>query len=202
MGFLLGLGLLERHKLAFGQDQALLGHLGLERLEALRHGLEVMALPHGTHAGGRDGVAALADLVGDPDLAEGGLLQGQRDDLHLDLGRRAVLQDRLAAGQFLQGELAAGLIKLLEAIEAVARVAHHLAGLADIAELLGQFQQPDLHADDLLLVRHGGVLSNAEAGRCAPRPLRARPRLMPQPNDTVCQVKSKLLHLMVPGVVN
>src|SRR3982751_2835001 len=38
-------------------------------------------------------------------------------------------------------------------------------------------------------------LVNAEAGRCAPRPLHARPRLMPQPNDTVCQIKSKLLHL-------
>src|SRR3954469_10440959 len=38
-------------------------------------------------------------------------------------------------------------------------------------------------------------LVNAEAGRCAPRPLRARPRLMPQPNDTVCQIKSKLLHV-------
>src|SRR3954467_4798849 len=38
-------------------------------------------------------------------------------------------------------------------------------------------------------------LVNAEAGRCAPRPLRAQPRLVPQPNDTVCQIKSKLLHL-------
>src|SRR5215207_7138430 len=33
-----------------------------------------------------------------------------------------------------------------------------------------------------------GVLSNAEAGRCAPRPLRARPRLTLQPNDTVCPI--------------
>ena len=31
---------------------------------------------------------------------------------------------------------------------------------------------------------------NAEAGRCAPRPLRARPRLSPQLYDTVCQIKS------------
>ena len=35
-----------------------------------------------------------------------------------------------------------------------------------------------------------GFLSNAEAGRCAPRPLRARPRLSPQLYDTVCQIKS------------
>src|SRR5918997_827030 len=43
-----------------------------------------------------------------------------------------------------------------------------------------------------------GVLSTAEAGRCAPRPLRARPRLMPQPNDTACQIKSKLLQMKAP----
>src|SRR5215207_1734194 len=41
------------------------------------------------------------------------------------------------------------------------------------------------------------VLVNAEAGRYAPQPLRAQPRLMPQPNDTVCQIKSKLLHLIL-----
>src|SRR5215210_3036588 len=40
-------------------------------------------------------------------------------------------------------------------------------------------------------------LVNAEAGRCAPRPLRAQPRLVPQPNDTVCQIKSKLLQIIV-----
>ncbi|MET3414844.1 transposase-like protein [Methylobacterium sp. 1030] len=34
-----------------------------------------------------------------------------------------------------------------------------------------------------------GVLEN-EAGRCAPRPLRARLRLSPQLNDTICQIKS------------
>ena len=100
-------------------------------------------------------MTALADLVGDADLAEGGLLQGQLDDDRLDLGRGAVRQDRLAAGQFLQGQLAAGLVELLEAVEAVARVAHHLAGLADVAELLGELQQAHLGADDLLLVGHG-----------------------------------------------
>ena len=47
-------------------------------------------------------------------------------------------------------------------------------------------------------------LVNAEAGRCAPRPLRARPRLMPQPIDTVCQIKFQLLHYMVqiPGTAS
>jgi hypothetical protein len=40
--------------------------------------------------------------------------------------------------------------------------AHHLAGLADIAELLGELQQPDFRADDLLVGRHD-VLQRAEA---------------------------------------
>jgi hypothetical protein len=29
---------------------------------------------------------------------------------------------------------------------------HHLAGLADVPQLLGQFQQPDLRSDNLLLL--------------------------------------------------
>jgi hypothetical protein len=32
---------------------------------------------------------------------------------------------------------------------AVAAITHHLAGLANIAKLLGKLQQPDLGADDL-----------------------------------------------------
>ena len=125
-----------------------------------------------------------------PDLSEGRLLQRQLDDHRLDLRGGAVGQKRLAPGQLLQSQLAARLVELLEAVEAVARVAHHLAGLADIAELLGQLQQAHFGPDDLLFLGHSGVLSNAEAGRCAPRPLRARPRLSPQLRDTVCQIKS------------
>jgi hypothetical protein len=68
-------------------------------------------------------------------------------------------------------------VELLEPVEAVAAVAHHFAGLADIAELLGELQQANLGADDLLFSRHG-VLQCAEAGRfatpTAPRPASAR----------------------------
>src|SRR5947209_19809249 len=100
-------------------------------------------------------MAAGADLVGDPDLAEGGLLQRELKNEGLDLGRRPVGQERLLAGQLLQGEFAASVVELLEAVEAVARVAHHLAGLAHVAALLGQLQQAELGADDLLLLGHG-----------------------------------------------
>src|SRR3954449_12458504 len=100
-------------------------------------------------------MAAGADLVGDPDLAEGGLLQRERDDGRLDLGRRAVGQQGLTTGELLKGELAAGVVELLEAVEAVARGAHHLAGLAHVAELLGELQKAHFGPDDLLLFGHG-----------------------------------------------
>jgi hypothetical protein len=43
---------------------------------------------------------------------------------------------RLPATDLLQRQLAAFVVQLFKAIEAVAAVPHHLAGLADIAELL------------------------------------------------------------------
>src|SRR3954468_5066800 len=73
----------------------------------------------------------------------------------LDLGRRAVRQQGLTTGQLLKGELAAGVVELLEAGEAVARGAHHLAGLAHVAELLGELQKAHFGPDDLLLLGHG-----------------------------------------------
>ena len=87
-----------------GEDQALLGHLGFERLEALLHRLQIMALPHPAHARRRDGVPLFAHLVGDPDLAEGGLIQREREDGGLDLGRRAGRQQGLTTGELLKGE--------------------------------------------------------------------------------------------------
>ena len=54
MRLLLGLGLFQRDDLRLGQHQAVLRALGLQRLEPLRHGLELVPLPHAAHAGGRD----------------------------------------------------------------------------------------------------------------------------------------------------
>src|ERR1700733_13420328 len=137
-----------------------------------------MALPDPAPPGRRNRMAVFAKLVGDADLAISRPVQRKLDDDRLDLGRRAVLQDQFAPRQLLQRQLAAGVLKLLEAIETVARVAHHLAGLADIAELPGQLQRPYLGADDLLFLgRRRMSFRHAEAGRCEPRPLRARPQL-------------------------
>src|SRR5207344_1301187 len=101
-------------------------------------------------------------------------LQRQLEDDGLDLWRRAVLQNRLAPCQLLQRQLTTGLVEFLEPIEAVARVAHHLAGLADIAELLGQLQQPHFGANDLLLFGHRRCPSKRR-GRALCHPTAPRP---------------------------
>src|SRR5580692_10049728 len=148
--------------------------LGFERLEPFLHRLKILALPDPAHAGGRNRMAELAKRVGDADLAISRPVQRKRDDDRLDVGRRAVLQDRVAPRQLLQRQFAAGVVKLLEAIETVARVAHHFAGLADIAELPGQLQQPYLGADDLLFLGHRRVLSKRR-GRALRTPTTPRP---------------------------
>src|ERR1700731_2647310 len=104
------------------------------------------------------------------------LLDGNRHDGVFDLLCDAVFQHRLLAADLLQRQLAAFVVKLLEAVKAVAAITHHLAGLAHVAKLLGKLQEPDLGADDLLFGGHG-VLPFAEAGRCAPPTARAPPRL-------------------------
>jgi hypothetical protein len=95
------------------------------------------------------------ELVGDPGLAPGRLVDGERDHGFLDRRIGPVLEDRLAPREFLQRQLAAFVVELLEAIEAVPAIAHHLAGLGDIAELLGQLEHAHFGADDLLVLGHG-----------------------------------------------
>ena len=190
---LVGLGLLQRGDLALGEDEALLRHLGLERLQPVLHGPEVMPTPDRAHPERRDRHAALQQVVGDAHLAPGRLLDRQGDDGLLDLRRHSVLQDRLAARQLLQSELAAFVVKLLEAIEAVARVAHHLAGLRDVAELLGKFEQSHFGADDLLILGHDGVLWKTPwRGLRNPDQLRPRHGSRRASGNTVRQIKSKL----------
>jgi hypothetical protein len=54
VSFLLGLGLLQRHKLGLGKHQAILGALGFQCLERLALGLKVVAQRDTAHVGGRD----------------------------------------------------------------------------------------------------------------------------------------------------
>jgi hypothetical protein len=118
-----------------GQDQAFLGALGLQGSQPLVHGLEFMTLPHATHASGRDHEPALAQFVGDADLTEGRLLDGQRND---GLLRHAILQYRLLAADLLQCQLAAVVIEFLKAaVEAVVDVTHHLACIMQRSDRYG-----------------------------------------------------------------
>src|SRR5262249_20475334 len=125
---------------------------------------QIVTLPHAPHARRRDRQPAPLQRLRDPHLAPGRLFDRQRHHRLFDLDRRAVLQDRFAAADLLQCQLAAFVVQLLEAVGAVAAIAHHLAGLADIAELLGQFQEPDLRSDDLLILGHSLISVSPEGG--------------------------------------
>ena len=153
------LGALQRRELRLGQDETFLGRLRFQRLQPLGHGLQIVAQPDAANALRRHGQrVALADLVGDTHLAVGGQLQRQLDHGLFDLRVDAVLQQRPATGDLLQRGLAALVVQILETVEAVARVTHHPTGPADVAQLLGQLQDADLGANDLLLLSHGGLL--------------------------------------------
>jgi hypothetical protein len=54
MRLLVGLGLFERGDLGLGQQDAILRHLGFERLEAMLHRGQIVPLAHAAHPGGRD----------------------------------------------------------------------------------------------------------------------------------------------------
>ncbi len=144
MRLLVGLGFFERGDLRLGEDQLFLRHLGFERFQTMFHRRKVVAQPDRPHAKGRHADAFLGEFVGDARLAPGRLVDRHGHDRRLGLGRGSVLQQRLAARQLLQRLFAAFVVEVLEAIEAVAAVAHDLAGLADVAELLGQFEQAPL----------------------------------------------------------
>ena len=165
--FLFGFGLLERGELALRKDEALLRHLRLERLQTEFHGGEIVPAPDGANPEGRDCHASFQELIGDTNLAEGRLFDGKRHDGVFDFRRHSVLQDRLASRNLLQGEFTTLIVKLLEPVEAVAAVAHHLASLADIAELFGQFEHAGLGANDFLILGHSGVLWKRHGGGCA-----------------------------------
>ena len=136
-----------------------------------------MTQPHATHPGRRDHKPTLAQFVGDTQLTKRWLLERELNNGLLDLLGHPILQHRLLAADLLQRQLAALIVQLFETVEAVAAIPHHLAGLADIAELLGKLQQTNLRPDDLLLLRHIVISVPPASGsrfqhrmRTAPRP--------------------------------
>src|SRR5439155_12092695 len=87
-----------------------------------------------------------------------------------------VLQYRLLAADLLQRQLAAFVVELLEPVEAVAAVAHHLAGWLTLPSCLASSNSPTLAR--IIFCSVVMVSSNApRRGASPPRPLRAPPRL-------------------------
>ena len=134
---LFGLGFLQRHDLGFGEDKAVLRHPGFERLEPLFGVRQIMAQPDRPHTEWRDRQALFLQLVGNTHLAPGRLFDRQRHHGRFDFKRHTVLEDRLLAADLGKCQFATFVIQLLEPVEAVATISHHLAGLADVAQLPG-----------------------------------------------------------------
>jgi len=179
---LVGLGFLEGGDLRFGQDQAVLGHLCFQRLEPMLHGLQVVAQPDRADAEGGDRHSLLGERVGDSGLAPGRLVDRHGYDRLFDLGRNPVLQDRLASRHLLERQLPAFVVEILEPVEAVPAVAHDLTGLADPAELLGQFEQARLGPNDFLILGHRRCLLEPPW-----RGLRNPDQLRPRHGSCPCQ---------------
>src|SRR5215467_14335684 len=81
-------------------------------------------------------------------------------------------------------------------LKAVSAIPHHLARLADIAELLGKPQQPHLRPDNLFALASYRDLRPAGGRTAVPAPdeNRAPPPASVSKTNNDCQVKFKLIH--------
>ena len=179
--------------MAFGEHAAILGDLGLERLQPLLHRRQIVPQPDAADPEGRDLGAALLQLVRGPRLAPGGLIDGHRHHRRLDLRRGAVLQVGLGAGDLGQRQVTAFFVEVAEAVEAVPRIAHHPAGLGHAAQLLGQLQQADLRLDHFALGHRHRGLSGEPAGALRSAWLRAPASIPTNQGDR--QITSRLLQI-------
>ena len=121
-----------------------------------------MAEPHATHPAWGNESSLFGEFVGDPVLAPRGLLDREGHDDLLEFTPDAIPQVGFAAADFAQRFFAARRIQLLEAIEAVTAVAHYLARLRHIPELLRKLQDSDFRLDNLLLSRHALSMSDCQ----------------------------------------
>ena len=144
VGFLLLFGLLQGRQLAFGQDQALLGHPGFQGLKPLLEGLQVVTEPHRPDPSRGDDDPLLAQFVGRSQLSISRELHRNPQCCLLHRIRDPVLEQRLLAGYLIEGRLATVLVQFLVPVEGVSAVTHNLTGLGHIAQLPGQFQKSQL----------------------------------------------------------
>jgi hypothetical protein len=157
---------LEQADLLVGELELALGGGLLEAQQALVLGEQAVALPDAAHAAGRDLQAAQHELLRNPQRAVAGMGERVVEHRLLDLGNHPVGVRRAGAGQAVEQAVGAvGLEVAPNLIELLARVAHHAASFADVAELGGELEQAALAACYLLL--RGHVALQAGLGEAA-----------------------------------
>ena len=122
-GLVVELLLFQRLDLSLGQDDALFGDFGFERLQADLEVGQAVAYPDRTDPAGGDEDALLAQLVGDSDLAVSRIFDGIGDNRVLGLETDPVLEIGRPARPFQMRLDAAILDRIPVAVESVARQA-------------------------------------------------------------------------------
>ncbi len=206
-GFIIKLFLLKGLDLCFGQDDAVLGDLRFQSLQAVLEVGKLVAQPDRPDARGRDKHALFAQLVGGSCLPIGRELKSGLDNSFLDDGINPV--GRVwPATRLLQKRFNTAVIdSVLLAIEGIPGIAHHLTGFRDIAKFFGKVQKSRFVFDDLVgRMQHCGSLSfrgwvcttnktdNHIVSQEMFRPLSA------QADWGRCQIKSELLHSMLNAI--
>jgi hypothetical protein len=121
-----------------------------------------MPHPDAAHAARRNAAPLFSQFIRDAMLAPRRLLDRHRHNGLLEIRGNAVAEIGLAAANLTEGLFAARVVQLLETIEAVTAVAHHLARLRDVPKLLGEHQHAYFGLDDLLLSRHALSMSDCQ----------------------------------------
>jgi hypothetical protein len=151
----LGAEALEQPDLLVGERELALGGRLFQAQQALVLGQQALALPDAAHAAGRHRDAAQHELLGDPERAVAGMGQRMIEDRLLDLGADPVRVRGAGADQAVEQPVGAiGLEVPADLVELLARIAHHPAGLADVAELGGELEQAALAPCYLLFRGH------------------------------------------------
>jgi hypothetical protein len=113
-----------------------------------------VAQPNASHAGRRGKESAPGQLIRYANPTVSRLVGGHFHNGLFDMRFDPILQTWFAPADLFERQLAALVVQLLEAIETVARVTHHFAGLGNTAEQVGQVQQTHFVLYDLLIGVH------------------------------------------------
>ena len=108
-------------------------------------GQQIVPAPDPAYPARTDLHTAQRQLVGHPHRAVGRVRQGVIEDRLLDLGRHPVRVGTLGPLHLVDQALGAeGLVVAADLVELLPAVADQLAGLADVAEILREFEQAEL----------------------------------------------------------